>query len=460
MGEQTRQDDPADNPVSPAEAEPSPFGDSRVSRRSLLRGAGAGALTLGAGGLLEACGSSLKGASSGGTGTITIGLVTPLTGAVADFSQADLFVVDLVRQTTFNKGLKIGSKKYKVNIIVKDSQSDPNVASQVTHELATQDAADIVLVTSTPEVTNPVATVCETLGVPCVATVVPWESWYFGRNAKPGQVFTYTTMFFFGIPEFGECFIPMWNRIANDHKIACMWPNDSDGNAFRAGFPPLMKAAGYTAVDGGAYPDGTTDYTSMISKFKAADCQVYQNAPLPPDFNVFWKQAVQQGFRPKIATVAKVLLFPSDVQALGNLVNNVATDAWWAPGMPWKSSFTGQTCAQVASAFTAATGSAWVQSLSNYSLFEVAYTALKSVSDPHDKAELADALFKVNIEGLAGQLDWTSSKNPAPGVVDTPCVGVQWKPDSSSKFGFSMQVVDNTLMPNVPLTGTLEPTNK
>jgi hypothetical protein len=43
-------------------------------------------------------------------------------------------------------------------------------------------------------------------------------------------------------------------------------------------------------------------------------------------------------------------------------------------------------------------------------------------------------------------------------VVDTPCVGVQWKP--SSKYGFSMEVVDNTLMPNVPLTSTLEPTNK
>ena len=46
----------------------------------------------------------------------------------------------------------------------------------------------------------------------------------------------------------------------------------------------------------------------------------------------------------------------------------------------------------------------------------------------------------------------------APGVVDTPCVGVQWKP--STQWGWSMEVVDNTLMPNVPLTGTLEPTNK
>ena len=50
----------------------------------------------------------------------------------------------------------------------------------------------------------------------------------------------------------------------------------------------------------------------MISKFKAHNCEVFSNAPLPPDFNVFWKQAAQQGFKPKIATVAKVLLFPAD----------------------------------------------------------------------------------------------------------------------------------------------------
>jgi branched-chain amino acid transport system substrate-binding protein len=196
----------------------------------------------------------------------------------------------------------------------------------------------------------------------------------------------------------------------------------------------------------------------MINQFKSHNCDFFTNVPLPPDFNVMWKQAAQQGYKPKLATVAKVLLFPSDVTALGSLVNNVATDAWWTPNMPWKSSLTGETCQQIASQYEAATGHQWVQALSNYSLFEVAYAALVASGDPHDKKAVAAALFKVNIEALAGQLNWTSSKNPAPGVVDTPCVGVQWKP--SSKWGYSMAVVDNKLMPNVPLTGTLEPTNK
>src|SRR5260370_16996578 len=80
----------------------------------------------------------------------------------------------------------------------------------------------------------------------------------------------------------------------------------------------------------------------MISLFKRKHAEVFSNCPLPPDFNTFWKQAAQQGFKPKIATVAKVLLFPADTAALGPLVNNIATDSWWGPYMPTASSLTPQ----------------------------------------------------------------------------------------------------------------------
>ena len=83
----------------------------------------------------------------------------------------------------------------------------------------------------------------------------------------------------------------MWNRIqsqTNANKVVgAMWPNDADGTAFRQGWPPYIKQAGYTLVDGGAYQDGQTDYTSMISQFKASNADFYVNGPIPPDFNVF-----------------------------------------------------------------------------------------------------------------------------------------------------------------------------
>ena len=444
--------------------------ENGVSRRSLLRAAGIGAAVMGGGSLLEACGSSLKGSSaSSGSGTkdITIAFIHPLTGDLAEFGTADNWIVKQIQATSqFRNGIKAGGKTYKINIVSYDTQSDATIASQQANKAILSGGADLIVTSSTPETANPVSTAAEKLGCPTVCGNVPWQSWYanLGGNPTPGKTTfkpKYVTMYFLGVNDLANCYIAMWKRIKEKYDtsstVGCMFPNDSDGNAFRAAFPLFTGPAGYKLIDPPAYTDGLTNFSSMISTFKSNNCDFFTNVPLPPDFNTMWKQSAELGYKPKLATVAKVLLFPTDVTALGSLVNNVATDAWWHPGMPWKSSLTGQTCAQIADAFQADTGQQYYQSLSNYSLFEVAYAALKSASDPHDRQEVADALFKVNVQGLAGNLDWTSAKNPAPGVVDTPCVGVQWKP--SSKWGWSQYVVDNTLMPEVPLTGDLEPTN-
>jgi branched-chain amino acid transport system substrate-binding protein len=430
-----------------------------VSRRSLLRGVAGGAAMLAGASVLEACSSGLKGGSKGSSKKITIGFVSPLTGDLAGFAVADKFIIDTIRKTpAYSKGLKIGDTTYEIDIVVADSQSSTNRASQVAKQLINQNHADMVLVTSTPEVANPVASVCESLHTPCVSTVVPWESWYFGRGAKQGDTFKYTTMFFFGVPEFGECFIPMWNRIPNNKIIAGMFPNDADGNAFRQGWPPLVKPAGYTLVDGGAYPDGTTDYTSMITQFKQKRCEIYLNGPLPPDFNVMWKQAAQQGFKPKLATVAKVLLFPADLVALGSLANNIATDAWWTPTWPGESSLDGTSPKQLADNFESSVGKQWTQTLgSTYALFEVAYEAFKQVDDPHDHDAVADKLRSLNLGNtMDGPLNFTNG--PAPGVAIVKPAGAQWQ-TGSGKYPFDFVVVDNSANKSVPLGGDLKPTN-
>jgi branched-chain amino acid transport system substrate-binding protein len=436
--------------------------EQAVARRSVLKGVGAGALAVGAGGVLSACGSGIKGSGgSSSTGSINIGFISPLTGNLAGFASGDKFVLSTVRASSaYAKGFKIGSKTYKVNVVTADSQSDPNRASQVARQLILTNHVDMILTTSTPETTNPVAGVCQAQGVPCLSTVVPWESWYGGLGGNPAQPtksFQYCTMFFFGLKEFQGTFVPMWNRIPNNKVVACQYPNDADGNAFRAAFEPLIKASGYKVVDGGAYTDGTTDFSSMLSLFKSKKAEIFSNAPLPPDFNAFWKQASQQGWKPKLATVAKVLLFPADTTALGPLVNNIATDSWWGPFMPNQSSLTGQSAKALADAYTASTGNLWVQSIgSTYSLFEVAKEAFTAVSDPHDKAAVANALHKVNYSGMCGAIDFASG--PAPGVGIIKPIGVQWK-TGTGKFPFEMVVVDNSLNPAVPIGGKLEPTN-
>jgi branched-chain amino acid transport system substrate-binding protein len=441
-----------------------------ISRRGLLRAAGAGVAILGGGGLLQACSSSIKGASSGsgsgsgGTKGIKIGWIHPLTGALAGFGAPDNWVISKIQQTSpYKNGFKIGGKTYPVTINSYDTQSSPTRAGDLARTAILSDGVDLLLASSTPETVNAVASQAESLGTPLICANIPWESWYInlgGNPLKPTVKPKYTVMYFLGAEHLVQTFIPMWNRIhsqlSTDKVVAAAFPNDSDGNAFRAVFPPIAKAAGYMFDMSSPYPDGTTNYSSMISAFKSAKADFFTNVPLPPDFATMWKQAVQQGFKPKLATVAKVLLFPTDAYALGSLVNNVATDAWWAPTLPWASSFTGETCQQMANEYESSGHGQWNSNISNYSLFEAAHAALTSVNNPHDKAEVASAIHAVNIHALAGPLNFASG-GPAPGVAITPPVGIQWQ--KGTKYPLEAKVVDNTLQPHATLTGNLLPTN-
>jgi branched-chain amino acid transport system substrate-binding protein len=439
--------------------------EGALTRRSVLRGMGAGALATGAGGIMAACSSgSTTSSTATSKSTINIGYIAPFTGSISGFASGDKFVIDTIRATpAYAKGFRVGGKKYDVNIIVTDSGSDPNRASGIARRLILNNNVDLLLTADTPETVNPVAVVAQTEGVPCAATNDPWESWYSGLGgnpASPTAKFQYCTLFFFGLKQLIGSFIPMWKRMqSSSTNVACQWPNDSDGNAFRAVLPPVITAAGFTPIDGGAYTDGTTDFTAMISKFKSNNCQYISNCPLPPDFNIFWKQANEQGWKPKLATVAKVLLFPDDLTTLGPLVNNIATDSWWGPYMPTTSSLDPKLTARILSrTFQEQTGKQWVQSIGGtYSLFEIAHQAFTHVSDPHDHLEVAQALHNVHYEGISGLLDFANG--PAPGVMAIPVVGVQWKSTSGGKFPFEMEVVDNTLNKQVKVSAELQPTN-
>jgi branched-chain amino acid transport system substrate-binding protein len=457
--------------------------DHGVSRRSLFRAAGVGAAVVGGGALLEACSSGIQGAASStsasasaGAGSsaastgksITIGWIHPLTGGLAGFGYPDNFVLQQVMATSqFKNGIKIGGSTYSVNIKSYDTQSSVTRAGSLAKQAIQQDNVDLLFASSTPETVNAVASQAEALGTPLICSNIPWESWYInlgGNPQKPTLTPKHTVMYFLGAEHLALAFKPMWDRIGekhgNNHMVAAAFPNDSDGNAFRAVFPEVLGPMGYKLDLSTAYPDGLTNYTSMISQFKSHGDDFFTNVPLPPDFATMWTQALQQGFKPKLATVAKVLLFPTDAYAMGSKVYNVATDAWWVPELPWTSSLTGQTCQDLATAFTAAGLGQPNQNISNYTLFEIAHAALTSVDNPHDKAELSAALFKVKLpQAIAGPVDYTSTNaktNPAPGVAITPPVGIQWQ--KGTKYPLEAKVVDNTLLPQAKINGDLLPT--
>src|SRR5690606_18040470 len=167
---------------------------------------------------------------------IKLGYVSPQTGPLAAFAEADNFTVAAFKEA-MKGGLKIGSRTYEVDVIVKDSQSNPNRAAQVAKDLIVQDEIDLMLVASTPETTNPVSTQCEIEEVPCISTMAPWQPWFIGRQANPAdpaswQPFKHTFHYFWGLEDVIAVFTNMWNQLETNKVVGALFPNDGDGNAW------------------------------------------------------------------------------------------------------------------------------------------------------------------------------------------------------------------------------------
>jgi branched-chain amino acid transport system substrate-binding protein len=447
-GEEAGREDPARAAIDDVMSNRAP------SRRDVLRALGAGTLALAGGSALEAARPFEARAASG---SIKIGFVSPRTGPAAGFGEPDGYVLGLAKKA-LARGLDIGGTHYSVEVIDKDSQSGPRSA-QVANDLINSDKVDLLLTTSTPETVNPVSDAAEASGVPCISTVVPWEAWYFGRQANPNKPvpYKYTFHFCFGVAQFASAYTHLWPQVPTNKKVGVMWPNDADGNAIRASLGPLLKKAGYTIVDPGAYADGTSDYSAQISEFKSQQCEIFNTFPIPPDFATFWRQAAQQGYKPKIAQIAKTGLFPSQVDSLGSIGENLASGVYWAPTWPYRSSLTGVTSSALAAGYTRASGKQWNQQLGpSLALFDVAAAVLKASGSPNDKQKVASAMKHLAVDTPIGHLAWGVGPLP-PNVVATPIIGGQWRPVKGSKYPLDFLICEHSSDPHVPIASRLIP---
>lgn len=433
----------------------------RTTRRGFVKRAG-----IGAGGLVLSGAAAqpiwARPRSYDASNTIKLGFVSPITGPASGFGEPDGYVIGLARKA-FAKGLTIGGTHYAVEIHQKDGQSTPSRSAQVANDLIHSTNVDLMLTTSTPEVVNPVSDASEASGVPCISTVVPWESWYFGRGAKPGKPspFRYTYHFCFGVANFADTYEALWKQVPTNKKVGVMWPNDADGNAIRENLGPLLEKAGYKIIDPGAYQDGTNDYSAQIAKFKSENIQIFNTFPIPPDFATFWRQAAQQGLTKqiKIAQIAKTGLFVSQVSALGSLGFNLASGAYWGPTWPYHSPLTGVSNKALGAGYEKHSGKYWNQQAGpSLALFDVAAAALKASGNPKDKTKVANAMKHLKVMTPVGLLHWGvgGKTNPVPNVVQTPIPGGQWV-KGKGKYKYEWVICEHTDDHHIPVQAKLRP---
>jgi branched-chain amino acid transport system substrate-binding protein len=115
-------------------------GGASISRRGLILSAGVAGL---------AAASRPYGAfAAGPETTLKVGFISPRTGALGGFGETDGYVLELARKALAS-GLKAGDKTYGVEILDRDTQSDPSRAGQLAKTLINSDKIDMMLVVST-----------------------------------------------------------------------------------------------------------------------------------------------------------------------------------------------------------------------------------------------------------------------------------------------------------------------
>lgn len=385
---------------------------------------------------------------------LKIGHVSPRTGTLAGFAEADEYILSAISKQ-FAGGIENNGKRWQVEIISKDSQSNSNRAAEVASELILNDEVDILVAASAPDTVNPVSDQAEINEVPCITTDCPWQPYYFGRGGTPDKGFENTYHFFWGLEDVIAVFLSMWGEAGAGKSVGGLFPNDADGNAWgdaQFGFPKALADAGYTLTDPGRYQPMSDDFSNQINAFKSAGCEIVTGNMIPPDFGTFWSQAAQQGFRPKVVSIGKALLFPSVVESLGARGIGLSSEVWWSPSHPFKSSLTGSSAADLAGGYTKATGRPWTQPIGfKHALFEVAANVISRAEDLEDPAAIVKAIAATSMSTIVGPVDW--SKGPVKNVTKTPLVGGQWQKQGD---GIELKIVANRTAPEIPLTSSLQ----
>ncbi len=423
-----------------------------LSRRDVLKGAGA-------------LGASVFAPAVHAATTIKLGYVSPRTGPLAAFSEPEDFLVKSFLESV-KGGVKIGGKTVNVEVIVKDSQSNPNRAAEVAKELIVQNEVAMMLVASTPETTNPVSTQCEIEGVPCISTVAPWQPYFIGRQPNPAdpkswKPFENTFHFFWGLEDVIATFTSMWAQL----------PDQQVG---RRAVPQRRRRQRLGLA--GRLPAGSGE--DRLQAHRSRPLSEPDRRFLGADRRLPQERGRNRHRRRHPARLHDLLESgqPERFQAQGRhgrqgvAVPGRAGGAWQERPQSLQRGLvdadlslqvrriTGVSAGDLAKAYSQASGKPWTQQLGFvHALFELALDSLKRSADPTDSKANVEAISKASLDTVVGHLAFGDPKLPPfaqRNIAKTPLVGGQWRLRDNGKY--EVVIVDNDNAPNIPTGGKME----
>ena len=402
--------------------------------------------------LLTGCGANQKDA---GSDTIRIGYVNPSTGPLAGNGEGCAWVVKQITEYVKKNPITVDGKQKTIEVIVYDSASNSNTCSTMAQKLIEDDKIDLMIAIQTPNTVIPVVQVAERYGVPCIATQAPIDP-----VANSLETFKWTYNAFYTLDDVYESQRSLWEKAGHlrnsGAKVGLLFANDADGTAWHDIFVRRLAEDGYEVVDPGQYPSGTTDFTTVANTFKTREIDIIAGTNIPTDFMNAYNAIIGAGVQVDCVTMGKCCLLASDVEALGALADGIMTQVWWAPTNPFASELTGLTASQLDAAYAADNGGRTMPQPAafGYAALELAVHTFRKAGTT-EKNAVRDAIGSLDVDTVVGHIKYDNEMSGLTYARTVLCGG-QWQRENGALV---LKVIDNTLYPDIPLTGEYIPGN-
>ena len=403
---------------------------------------------------LAACGGS--GSDSAKKDKIRIGYVNPTTGPLAGNGEGCDWAVKQITDYVKENPITVDGQQMDFEVIVYDSESDANKCSELTQKLIEEDKVDMIIAIQTPNTVIPVAEVAERYEIPCIASQSPIDPLAHSRDE-----FNWTYCSFYTLDDVYESQRALWTAAGkapgSGAKVGLLFANDADGTAWHDIFVKRLAEDGYTVVDPGQYPSGTTDFTNVANTFKQEDIDVIAGTNIPPDFMNSYNAIISAGVEVDAVTMGKCCLLESDVNALGELSDGIMTQVWWAPTNPFSSALTGKSSSELAEQYAADNDGRTMPQPTAYAYeaLEIAVQTFKTTKSM-DKEDIRAALAAVDTDTIIGHVKYDQEMDGLHFARTVLCGG-QWQRDENGDL--KLIIIDNSLHPEIPLTGSYQSGN-
>ena len=257
---------------------------------------------------------------------IRFGAPLPLTGPLAPEAVKQQQGYDLwAEQANKAGGISVGGKKYKVEIIYTDYQSNTPRAVQTTEQMITQDNVNFLFAPFGSGATKAVSSVSEKYKVPLIAP-----------TASSAQVYDQGYKYLFGTFTPNDTLTTPLTEIIKAKapevkKVAILARNDLFPLAIAQEMEKSAKANGFEVVYFEKYAINTLDHSATLSQMKSLAPQWIFVTGYTNDLLLVRKQMVDQQIKAPVVTMIAGPAYPDFIEAAGQSAENLSSAAWWHP---------------------------------------------------------------------------------------------------------------------------------